>query len=311
MSEKYPVWMDVDTGTDDAFALLVLHQLDCAEIVGLSAVSGNTPLENSFRNTRSLKTLMKADYPVYRGASKPLFREPHYVPEVHGENGMGDVNLPLPEKEEPEKAAWDALCEAAVKYGGSLTLIATGPLTNIATAFLKYPKLPGLLKKILIMGGGTQEGNITPAAEFNMYADPDAAKIVFKAGAPIVLCPLDVTERVRLTQEELQEIKGYGNEAGPFLYEMLQKPLQYHLSIGNDGAELHDCFPVLYLACPELFDTEEAGVAVETKGGISLGKTVTDLYSDKQFDFRNALVALDVDREAFKKKLKELIRQMP
>ena len=306
---KYPVWMDVDTGTDDAVALLALHQLDCTEIIGLSTVCGNSGLENSYRNTRSINTVCRSSYPVYRGAEKPLLREPFHALAVHGKNGLGDVIVPLPGNDrEYSEAAWDALYAAAVKYAGKLKLIATGPLTNIAIAFTKYPDLPGMLDRIYIMGGATREGNVTPCAEFNIYADPDAASIVLKAGAPIVLCPLDVTEKAVLTPEDMEELRSSGNDAGKFVFDILQKPWEFHKSIGNEGVQMHDSCPVLYLAFPEMFEAEEAGVVVETKSELTRGKTVTDLYSDKQFEFKNALVVLDVDRKAFSEKLKELIK---
>ncbi len=316
MGEIFPVWMDCDTGTDDAVAFLALHALECTDIIGISTVSGNSTLDDSFRNTRGLKRLVGADYPIYRGAAAPLMmREKVHAVDVHGKNGLGNVELAQPESPEASEApAWDALYEAAVKLEGNLRLITTAPLTNIATAFMKYPKLPSLLHTILIMGGATQEGNCTPCAEFNIYADPEAAQIVFKAGSqsgvPIVMCPLDVTEKVMLTAEDMDELAACGNEAGRVVHDVLQKPLEFHKKLHDPGVQMHDSCPVLYLAYPELFDTEEAGVVVETRGGITLGKTVTDLYSDKQFDFKNALVCLDVDEKEFIKRLKELIKSI-
>lgn len=309
MDQVIPVWMDVDTGTDDAVAVLLLHALKNTEIVGLSAVTGNCSLENAFRNTRSLNALLNTSYPVYAGAKKPLLREPFHAAKVHGENGLGDVLLPLPEEERVyEEAAWDALYAAAKNREGELRLVATGPLTNLAIAFSKYPELPGLLHSIYIMGGATTEGNVTPAAEFNFYADPDAAEIVMKCGAPIVLFPLDVTESVCLTPEDMEELKNAGNEAGRFVYEILQYPWEhFHSKWGNPGVQMHDSCPVLYLAHPELFDGVEAGIAVETKGTLTLGKTVTDLYSDKELPYKNALVILSADTKAFVEALKELI----
>lgn len=306
---KYPVWMDVDTGTDDAVAILALHKLDCTEIIGISTVCGNSGLENSYRNTRSLNTVCRSSYPVYRGADKPLVREPFHALAVHGKNGLGDIIVPLPENEtEYHEAAWEALYKAAREYKGKLKLIATGPLTNIAIAFTEYPDLKDYLDTILIMGGATREGNVTPCAEFNFYADPEAASIVLKAGVPVVLCPLDVTEKALLTPEDMEELKACGNDAGKFVFDILQKPWAFHKSFGNEGVQMHDSCPVLYLACPEIFEAEEAGVVVETKSELTRGKSVTDLYSDKQFEFKNALVVLDVDRKAFSEKLKELIK---
>ncbi|MCR5486736.1 MAG: nucleoside hydrolase [Lachnospiraceae bacterium] len=294
----YPVWMDVDTGTDDALAILLAHSLEEIEIVGLSAVSGNTELHHSFRNTRAICALLGGGYPVYAGAPKPLFREPFRAPLVHGSNGLGDVELPLPQKETVhEEAAWDALYQEAKKQGGRLRVIATGPLTNLATAFAKYPDLPGLIHTLLIMGGCVSEGNVTPSAEFNIYADPEAAEAVFLSGPPIVLCPLDVTESLYLTPDDMRRMRDDGGEAAGYAYDILQKPWSFHRSYGHPGAQMHDSCPVLYLVHPELFTGKEAGVYVETKGRLTYGKTVTDLYSDRKFDRKNALVVLEAKTE--------------
>ncbi len=311
MSEKIPVWMDVDTGTDDAVALLALHTLEIADIQGLSVVAGNSGLENSYRNTRCINTICASATPVFRGAEKPLLREPFHAAEVHGKNGLGDVVVELPADETIYTLpAWDALYEAAEKHAGELRLVCTGPLTNIAIAFSKYPRLPEKLHTILLMGGATREGNVTPCAEFNIYADPEAADIVFRAGVPIIMFPLDVTEQVCLSKEDLEELSAFGSRAGKFVHDILQVPLGFHTALHHPGVQMHDSCPVLYLAFPELFDTEEAGVVIETKGKLTAGRTVTDLYSDKQFEFSNALVALDVDEKAFIGKLKECIKAL-
>lgn len=306
--------MDVDTGTDDAVALLALHALKELDIKGLSAVNGNCSVDMSYRNTRCINRVCKSSYPVYKGAEKPLFREAFHAALVHGKNGLGDVDAALPENETIyEESAWDALYAEAKKEKGELRLIATGPLTNIAIALMRYPDLPKYINTLLIMGGATMHGNITPSAEFNIHADPEAADIVFKAGKEglkIVMCPLDATEKAYLTEDDLNELKDCGNEAGSFVYDVLQKPWEFHKKKGNPGVEMHDSCPVLYLVKPEIFDAEEAGVVIETKGEITLGKTVTDLYSDKQFEFNNALVVLDIDRRAFRNTLKDLIRSV-
>ena len=208
--------------------------------------------------------LLGADYPVYPGAERPLVREPHVAGKFHGENGLGDVELPLPDCAPETTPAWDALYEAAKRMPGELRLVATGPLTNVAIALTKYPELKTLLHSIALMGGAAVGGNVTPAAEFNIYDDPDAAQIVFKSGVPLVMC----------------------------------------------GAQ-HDSCPVLYLAHPELFEGKMAGVFVETQAELTLGKTVTDLQSDKKFEQKNALVLLKLDREAFMQLLKDCIRTLP
>ena len=206
--------------------------------------------------------------------------------------------------------AWDALYDCAKQHPGELRLIAIGPLTNVAIALTKYPELKTLLHTILIMGGAAVGGNVTPAAEFNIYADPDAAQIVFKSGVPVVMCGLDVTMQAMLRPEDWDELEAGGTEAGKFTKACVQKAWAFCKSIGLPGVAMHDACPVMYLAHPELFRAEEAGVYVETRGSITRGKTVTDLYSDKQFETKNAMVVLGVDRDKFIGILKDCIRKI-
>ena len=206
--------------------------------------------------------------------------------------------------------AWDALYDCAKKHPGELRLIAIGPLTNIAIALTKYPELSTLLHTILIMGGAASGGNVTPAAEFNIYVDPDAAQIVFKSGVPIVMCGLDVTLQAQLTPQDWDELEALGTPAGKFTKACLQKAWSFLQPIGFAGVAMHDTCPVMYLAHPELFEAEEAGVYVETKGAITRGKTVTDLWSDKQFEKKNAQVVLKVDRDRFIAILKDCIKKI-
>lgn len=309
---KYPVWFDCDTGVDDAIALMALHTLEEIDLIGISAVCGNALLDDTFFNTHRVCGLIGASYPIYRGADKPLYGEPHVSTAFHGQNGLGDVELPIPDSAVMHDApAWDALHAAALQHPGELRLIATGPLTNIAVALTKYPDLASLLHTILIMGGSASVGNVTPAAEFNIYIDPHAAQIVFKSGVPIVMCGLDVTLKAVLTPDDWDELAATGSKAGAFTKACLQPAWRMLQAMGFSGVPMHDACPVLYLVHPELFSVEEAGVYVETHGTITQGKTVTDLYSDKQFEKKNAKVVLDVDRNRFIEILKACIRCLP
>ena len=305
---RIPVWMDCDTGTDDAVAIMLAHKLEEIDLLGISTVCGNTIQDNSFLNTHRINELMGTSYPVYRGAEKPLCIPLVTAEYVHGVNGLGDVELPLPKNMEVrQESAWDALYACAKEHPHELRLVPTGPLTNIAIAFTKYPDLPGLLHSITLMGGSAGPGNITPAAEFNIFADPQAADIVFRCGAPIVMCGLDVTTQAYFEMEDLNEMATIGSKAAVFVKAILMHSYKVLAKYGVKGFCMHDSCPVMYLAHPELFAGEEAGVAVETRGTITNGKTVTDLYSDKQFPFTNALVILKVDREKFIRILKSAI----
>ena len=305
---KIPVWMDCDTGTDDAIAILLAHSLEELDLLGISTVCGNTTQENAFRNTHGVVGMTGVDYPIYRGAEKPLLRELELATIFHGENGLGDVELPIPENAvfQREKA-WDAIFACAEQHPRELRLVATGPLTNVATAFVKYPRLPKMLHSLCIMGGSAGAGNVTPAAEFNIFTDPQAAEIVFHSGAKLIMFGLDVTMQEMLLEEDLEELGASGSKAGAFAKACLKCALHGVRRYGQEGVSMHDACPVMYLAHPELFEGEEAGVVVETRGTITNGKTVTDLWSDKQFPFKNAQVMLRVNAEAFIRILKEKI----
>lgn len=304
--EKHKIWLDCDTGTDDAQAILCANALPELEIVAISAVAGNVELWKTYRNALRLNRLMGTSYPVYEGAEKPWLQEQHTGYKYHGENGLGGVELPLPDSfPEHTAPAWDALYQKAVALEGALEIVATGPLTNIGTALMKYPDLPNYIKRIVIMGGSATSGNRTPAAEYNIFADPHAASAVFRSGIPMVMCGLDVTMQAVFTEDDLIRIGAKGTPAARLFRDALMTPL--HAQEGGDGVKLHDAVAVLYAARPELFTGRMAGVAVETRGTITLGKTVTDLWSDKKFPFQNAFVVLGLDHAAFVGTVQDLI----
>ncbi len=308
---KYPVWLDCDVGVDDAIAIMALHALEETDLLAISTVSGNVPLSSTFSNAHRMNGLMKTNYPVYKGADRPLIVQPQYAYTFHGKNGLGDVELPLPEDAKMlDTPAWDALYACAKQHPGELRLIAIGPLTNVAIALTKYPELKTLLHTILIMGGAAVGGNVTPAAEFNIYADPDAAQIVFKSGVPIVMCGLDVTMQAMLRPEDWDELEA-DRHRGRKIHEGLRAEGVGVLQIDRPSRRCNARrVPRDVPRAPELFRAEEAGVYVETRGSITRGKTVTDLYSDKQFETKNAMVVLGVDRDKFIGVLKDCIRKI-
>ena len=304
---RIPIWLDTDPGVDDAMAMALLFAIPEYDVKGISAVAGNVELPKTFRNARNLVALFgRKDVPVYPGAEKPLFRAPRTAYFVHGENGLGNVDLPESDAPVEQMPAWDALYEAAKAAKGEMVLVAIGPLTNVALALSKHGSLPKLLKQIVIMGGSATYGNATPAAEANIFCDAEAASTVFQCGVPIVMCGLDMTLKTVMSPAELDKL-GKLNPVCRFLRDAAQHGLAYSQAHGIDGMALHDPTAVLYPLYPHIFFAEEAGVAVETKGTITYGKTVTDLYSDKQFPFKNALVALEVDKPKLVETVTELL----
>lgn len=304
-----PVFIDCDPGADDIIALLLAANMPEIDIVGIGTVCGNVECDKTFVNAQKTVGVIEKKIPVYKGADTPLMRELVTGKYVHGEDGMGglasSVEMPdiIPEKEK----AWDALYREAKKYNGELVLVAVGPMTNIAIALAKYKELPSLLKKIVIMGGAAAYGNITPAAEFNIYVDPEAAEMLFKCGTPIYMFGLDVTEKAILLPNEVEEIGKMNSKQAKFCYSILKNTMKFYLDHGQEGNCMHDPCAVMYLAYPELFSGKKAGVCVETKGRITRGKTVCDLYTDVKFPFQNTYVMTDVNREEFVNKVLEII----
>lgn len=305
---QIPLIFDCDTGVDDAIAIMLLNKLPKFKLLGLTSVAGNVELEKTTNNTLRVLELIGADVPVYRGAAKPIFREHVRAVYVHGVNGLGGIELPQTRQAEPGTNAWDFIYQEAVKWQGELEIIAVGPLTNLGLAFIKYKQLPDLIKRIVIMGGSASLGNITPAAEFNIYVDPEAADIVFCSGVPVYMCGLDMTMKAYLTAEEMAQVGVLGNKPAKFFQDVVQGPLNYYQSLDLPGMSLHDPAAVLYADDPSIFETHPVGVRVETKGPLSLGRTVTDLYSDAQWE-KNAHIVTDIDREKFKENVLDLMSQ--
>ena len=308
MNSIKPVWIDTDTGVDDAFALLTAFKLDDIDIKGISAVCGNVELEKTFRNARAIASLAgREDIKVYKGAEKPFVVPLHCAYNVHGEDGLGGAIIPDSKAPIEEKAACDALYECAKELEGNLHIVAIGPLTNIATTILKYPDFVEYVKEIDMMGGSVGVGgNSNTTAEFNIFGDPHAAQTVFKSGIPIVMFGLDVTMKSTLSKEEVESLNSLDNPVAKFLTYSAKAPMTLYKTLGlGEVLCLHDTCPLAYLSDPDLFAGKKAGVYVETQSTLTLGKTVSDIFirSDDMFPEKNVLVILDVDRDKLAEKV--------
>jgi len=304
--DKIPIILDCDTGVDDAIAIMLANKVENFDLLGITTVAGNVEVDKTTRNTLRVLELIEADIPVYKGAARPLFGDQITAEAVHGKDGLGGVDLPLHRSEVPNISAWDAIYREAVSFNGALELIAVGPLTNLATAFIKYRDLPEYINRIVIMGGSATSGNVTPAAEFNIYADPEAADIVFTSGVPVYMCGLDVTMQAYFTSIDLEHVAALGSKPAHFFRDVMQGVLSYCLDFDQQGVSLHDPLTVLYAADDSIFNTHHVGIRVETKGFLTRGKTVTDLYSDKKME-HNAYIVTDVDREVFQERVFNLM----
>ncbi|SFQ30036.1 purine nucleosidase [Roseivivax halotolerans] len=275
--------IDTDPGQDDAVAiLLALASPEEIEVLGITTVAGNVPLELTTKNARIVCELAgKPDTRVFAGCDRPLGRDLVTAEHVHGKTGLDGPTLPEPTMPLQDRHAVDFIIDTLREEPeGSVTLCPLGPLTNIATALDRAPDIAPRIKEIVLMGGAYFEvGNITPAAEFNIYVDPEAAKQVFGCGAPITVMPLDVTHKALVTKPRNDAFRALGTPAGVAVAEMTDFFERFDKEkYGSEGAPLHDPCVTAYLIKPELFSGRHINVEIETTSELTLGMTVADWW---------------------------------
>lgn len=295
--------IDTDPGQDDAVAILVaLASPEEIDILGITCVAGNVPLDLTSRNARIVCELAgKRDVKIFAGCDRPLGRDLVTAEHVHGKTGLDGPDLPEPTMSLAEGHAVDFIIDTLRENApGTVTLCPLGPLTNIATALQKAPDIADRIAKIVLMGGGYFEGgNITPTAEFNIYVDPQAADIVFKSGAPIVVMPLDVTHKALVTKARNDAFRAIGTPAGVAVAEMTDFFERFDKEkYGSDGAPLHDPCVTAYLINPDLFSGRHINVEIETQSELTMGMTVADWWgvTDRA---PNATFMNDLDADGF------------
>jgi purine nucleosidase len=280
---KRKIIIDCDPGQDDAVALfLALSSPDELEVLGITTVAGNVPLNLTQRNARMICDLAKrTDLGVYAGCERPIVLDPITAEYIHGETGIDGIEVFEPSTPLQERHAVDFIIEtlrAAEK--DSITLVPTGPMTNIATALQREPAIIDAIEMIVSMGGAMREGgNRSPSAEFNILVDPHAADVVYNCGKPVVAMGLDVTHQVLSTRERVARIRAVGNEAAEATAGMLSFFHRYDTKkYGSEGAPLHDPCTVAWLLRPELFATKRCNVSVEKDSSLTLGHTAVDFW---------------------------------
>lgn len=293
MSRK--LLLDCDPGLDDALAILLAHGDPDLDLVAITTVGGNVSVEITTRNALQLREYLGfPDVPVAAGAGEPLARAAETAEHVHGAGGLGNVTLPAAVLAASETRAVDLIIETLKTSPGQIHLVATGPLTNIALAVQREPRIVEWAASFTIMGGSYTRGNATPAAEFNMFADPEAAAIVFGAGWQVVMVGLDLTLQAIVTAAIEQRMLALGT-LGIELVQPLATFWTNPLDDDWDGQALHDVCAVAFVARPDLFVSQPAGVQVETQGQLTSGMTVVDFHAATP----NALVPRQLDVEGF------------
>jgi purine nucleosidase len=295
--------IDTDPGQDDAIAiLLALASPQDIEVLGITAVAGNVPLDLTQKNARIVCELAKrTDIPVFAGCDRPLAHRLVTAEHVHGKTGLDGPDLPDPTMPLQDMHAVDFIIDTVRQHpSGSVTLCPLGPLTNIASAINKAPDIIEKIDQIVLMGGAYFEvGNITPAAEFNIYVDPEAAEIVMKSGAKITMLPLDVTHKALVTRARNDAFRALNTPAGLAVAQMTDFFERFDKEkYGSSGAPLHDPTVIAYLIAPELFSGRNINVEIETKSPLTRGMTVADWWgvTDRPV---NAYFIGDLDADGF------------
>jgi purine nucleosidase len=304
--------IDTDPGQDDAVAILLALASPELEVLSLTAVAGNVPLALTERNARQIVELAGKTTPVFAGRSAPLQRKLVTAEHVHGKTGLDGIPLPAPRLPLQPQDAVDHLVDTLRSHPpGTITLCPLGPLTNIAAAFRAAPDIIPRVAEIVLMGGAYFEvGNITPAAEFNIYVDPEAAQIIFRSGVPLVVMPLDVTHKALTSRDWVEEMRALGTPVGQAVASWTDFFERYDTAkYGSAGAPLHDPCVIAYLLEPSLFTGRHINVEIETGSDLTLGMTVADWWrvTDRE---PNAMFIGGVDREGFYRLLTERLGRL-
>ena len=298
--KRIPVILDGDPGHDDAIAWVLANASPMLDIKAVTSVCCNQTMEKTTYNTLRICTLIGLNVPVAKGRIKPLLKEPMVAPNVHGQSGLDGPKLPEPAFEVSDMDAVTLLAKIIEESDEPITLVPTGPLTNIASLFLAHPELKSKIEHIYIMGGGIHHGNWAPAAEFNIQVDPEAADIVFRGGVPITMAGLDVTEKAQIYPEEFEIMRNLGNPVAKTVAEWFDFFFQYHKSKGYRGAAVHDAVAVAAITNPEIFEVKDMYVEVETEGDYCPGATIGDIKNRYEKE-PNVHVLWNLDRDAFAK----------
>ena len=304
-----PIILDCDPGHDDAVAILLALASPELELLGITTVGGNASLDQVTDNAlRVLALAGRTDVPVAAGAAHPLIGPLRTAPHVHGESGIEGPALPDRIAEPLAEDAVAFLARTIAGHDEPLTLVPTGPLTNVARLFADHPEVKPRLARICLMGGAIGEGNITPSAEFNIWADPEAADIVVRSGVPVTMIGLDVTHRSIMWQEEYRALAADGGAASRLVAGLLEYFQAFHeRTYGWRGTPIHDAVAVAHVAHPGLVTTRPYSVAIELDGTLTRGRTVVDVRGVTGIP-PNADVGVDIDRDRFVALLRAAIR---
>ena len=299
---RLPIFLDTDPGIDDAAAIAAAIFAPELDLQLMTTVAGNVSVEKTTRNALQLLHFWDANIPLAQGAAAPLVRPQRDAASVHGESGMEGYDFVEHNRQPLAKPAFQAIRDALMLAPAPVTLVAIGPLTNIALLLTQYPECRFNIRRLVIMGGSAGRGNFTPNAEFNIAIDPEAAALVFRSGLDIVMCGLDVTNQALLAPEYLASLPAL-NKTGAMLHALFS---HYRSGSMQSGLRMHDLCAIAWLVRPELFTLQSCFVAVETQGQYTAGTTVVDIEG-RLGQPANAQVALGLDVAGFQTWVAEVL----
>jgi inosine-uridine nucleoside N-ribohydrolase len=310
VNDPTPILLDCDPGHDDAIALLLALASPELDLLGVTTVAGNQTLEKTTANAlRVLELVGRSDVDVAAGADRPLARELFIAAYVHGESGLDGPSLPDPQRAPADQHAVEFLAERILGSPRPVTLVPVGPLTNIALLLAHHPEAAENVERIVIMGGAIAEGNVTPAAEFNIYVDPEAAWRVFHSGVPMTMIGLDVTHKALMMSSHVERLRASGT-AGTFVAELHDFFVEYHKrTYGTEGAPIHDAVAVAQVLRPGIVETLHRHVDVDCESQLCRGRTVVDLWHRTENE-PNADVGVDIDADGFLELLCERVESL-
>ena len=307
--ERRKIILDCDPGHDDAIALMMSAKHPSLELLGVTIVAGNQTLEKTLVNGLNVCQKLGLSVPVYAGMKRPIMRQQIVAADIHGESGLdGPVFDPLTKKPEPEHAV-SYLIRTLMASEGDITLVAVGPLSNVAVAMRMEPGIVSKIREIVLMGGAYGTGNVTPSAEFNIYADPEAARVVFTSGVPIVMMGLDLTNQTVCTADVIERMRNTGNRAGALFADIMSFTLKTQAEVyGLACGPVHDATCIGYLIDPGCITTKDMYVEIDVNEGPCYGRTVCDELGITG-KTPNAKVGTRIDTPRFWDRVEECIRR--
>ncbi len=297
--EKKKLLLDCDPGHDDAIAMMLAAGHPKIDLLGITVVSGNQTLKKTGKNALHLCEYLKIDVPVCLGSPRPIVRDVEICPRIHGESGLDGVTFPPPKRSVDPRHAVDFIIETLLHSDEKVTCVTTGPMTNLALAMRLEPKITDHIHEVIVMGGSYANGNVTPAAEFNIYEDPEAADIVFRSDVPVTMVGLDVTRQVMALPDIVKRMDSIQNKASELFVKLMKVFNENQRKVfGLPGGPLHDPVTIAYLIDPSVLTVEFVHCSIDLSHNQSYGRTNCDMY-DYQHKEKNTYIATGIDVDKF------------